>query len=214
MTRIPAFAPRSANRVRLSVAIAMAATLSAWGALAAEDSPKAGGTLVIALGSQVPCIDPQQDDYGYAAREGRELVDFPSPTKATPTRTRLCLGWQNRGRSARTPRPYVFHLRKDVTFSDGTALDADVVKANFDTLSKIPGAAGASYFEGAKAITAVDKYTLRIDFNQPNVPFLAATSTAELGIVAPSHAPEDARRTMPHRRNRVRSVRAGQLQDQ
>lgn len=141
--------------------------------------------LTIGLAEQSQCIDPQQDNYGYAAIEGRGLVDsltdqnYENPSKITPW---LAQSWEINTDATR----YTFHIRKDVTFSDGSKLDARVIKANFDKISTIPGAAGASYFKGVKAITAIDDYTLQIDFNQPNVPFLAATSTGELGIVAPA----------------------------
>lgn len=145
--------------------------------------PPVEKVLTVGLAEQAQCIDPQQDNYGYAALEGRGLVDsltdqsYEDPSKIVPW---LAESWEINGDAT----SYKFHIRKDVTFSDGSKLDAHVAKANFDTLSRIPGAAGASYFKGAKAITALDDYTLEIDFSQPNVPFLAATSTGELGLVA------------------------------
>jgi len=151
----------------------------------AADTPKSGGTLTVALDRQAQCVDPQQDNYGYGSHDGRQLVDsltdqsFEEPTKIVPW---LAESWEvNKDAST-----YVFHLRKDVTFSDGKALDAEVVKSNFETLAKIPGAAGGSYLKGITAIDIVDPYTLRITFSAPNVPFLSATSTAELGIVSPT----------------------------
>lgn len=141
--------------------------------------------LTIGLAEQSQCIDPQQDNYGYAAIEGRGLVDsltdqsYEDPSKIAPW---LAESWDVNADAT----SYTFHLRKDVTFSDGSKFDANVVKANFETVSKIAGAAGASYFKGVKAITVVDEFTVKIDFEQPNVPFLAATSTGELGIVAPA----------------------------
>ncbi len=152
------------------------------GTALAGEQPQVGGTLVVARQNQAQCIDPQQDNYGYGTFEGRELVDsltdqsYSEPTKFAPW---LAESWEiNKDATS-----YVFHLRKDVTFSDGTKFDAQVVKDNFDTLAKIPGAAGASYVKEA-TVTIVDPATLRIDFKEPNVPFLAASSTAELGIVA------------------------------
>ena len=141
--------------------------------------------LTIGLAEQSQCIDPQQDNYGYAAIEGRGLVDsltdqsYEDPSRIVPW---LAQSWD----ISDDATSYTFHLRQDVTFSDGGKLDANVVKENFDTVSKIPGAAGASYFKGAKAISVVVDHTIRIDFDQPNVPFLAATSTGELGIVSPA----------------------------
>lgn len=165
----------------------LAALMAASAALALcpSDGIAAEKVLTVGLAEQAQCIDPQQDNYGYAAIEGRGLLDsltdqsYEDPSKIVPW---LAESWEiNKDATS-----YKFHIRKGVTFSDGSKLDARVVKANFDTVSKIPGAAGASYFKGAKAITALDDYTVQIDFDQPNVPFLAATSTGELGIVAPA----------------------------
>eukprot|EP01037_Dinobryon_pediforme_P022268 gene22268-23368_t len=173
------FKSRTATRNGAALAGLLALFAATTAAGAAEK------VLTIGLAEQAQCIDPQQDNYGYAAIEGRGLVDsltdqsYEDPSKILPW---LAASWDINDDAT----SYVFHLRKDVTFSDGSKLDAAVVKANFDTVSKIPGAAGASYFKGAKAITVVDAYTIRIDFDQPNVPFLAATSTGELGIVAPA----------------------------
>jgi peptide/nickel transport system substrate-binding protein len=166
-------------------ALLLGATVAPSRMAVADEAPKPGGTLTIALERQAQCIDLQQDNYGYGSNDGRQLVDsltdqsFDEPTKIVPW---LAESWEiNKDASS-----YVFHLRKDVTFSDGQPLNAEVVKDNFEALTKIPGAAGASYLKGITAITVVDSYTLRIDFAAPNVPFLPATSTAELGIVSPA----------------------------
>lgn len=164
----------------LALAVSAAPALS-W---ASDTTPQAGGELHVAIFSQAQCIDPQQDNYGYSTSQGRGLVDsltdqsYDEPLKIVPW---LAKSWE----ISPDAKEYVFQLRDDVTFSDGTKLDAKVVKDNFDVLAKIPGAAGAAYLTGAQ-VEAVSDYTLRIRFDAPNVPFLAATSTAELGIVAPA----------------------------
>jgi peptide/nickel transport system substrate-binding protein len=150
----------------------------------AAASPQPGGTLTVALETQAQCIDPQQDNYGYGSADGRQLVDsltdqsYDDPTHIVPW---LARSWE----IDKTATSYTFHLRKNVTFSDGTPLNAGVVKQNFETLAKIPGAAGAAYLNGVTSIDTPDPFTIRLVFSAPNVPFLAATSTAELGIVAP-----------------------------
>lgn len=179
---------KTKNR-RTSLSRALAACLPLLvisGGLALAQRADAAGeakVLTIGLAEQSQCIDPQQDNYGYAAIEGRGLVDsltdqsYEDPAKISPW---LAQSWQINADATR----YTFHIRKDVTFSDGSKLNAPIIKANFDAITNIPGAAGASYFKGVKSIKALDDYTLEIEFEQPNVPFLAATSTGELGIVA------------------------------
>ncbi|MBN8997941.1 MAG: hypothetical protein J0H54_00745, partial [Rhizobiales bacterium] len=50
-----------------------AAALLSLPALASAAGPEK--VLTIGLAEQAQCIDPQQDNYGYAAIEGRGLVD-------------------------------------------------------------------------------------------------------------------------------------------
>jgi peptide/nickel transport system substrate-binding protein len=163
---------------------ALGAALAAT-AVRAEDAPRTGGTLTVALQRQADCIDPQQSNYGYGSVDGRQLVDsltdqsYEEPTKIVPW---LAKSWD----ISDDATTFTFHLRDDVTFSDGTALTADIVKRNFETLATFPGAAGGAYLKGIKSIEAPDGLTLRVAFDAPNVPFLQATSSAELGIVAPA----------------------------
>jgi len=181
--------------MRIAATASLLATLiaAALPSTATAQGPRPGGTLTIGLATQAQCIDPQQDNYGYGSRDGRQLVDsltdqaYDDPTRIVPW---LATSWTV-GDQGRT---YVFRLRGDVTFSDGTKLDAQVVKDNFEALAKIPGAAGAAYFRGLKAITVEDPLTLRIEFAEPNIPFLQASSTAELGIVSPATVAKTAER--------------------
>lgn len=171
-----------------SFAFAAAVGLSVGGACAQDTSnnvPKAGGTLVVGLQIQSQCLDPQQHHHGFGSREGRQLVDSltdqgaEDASKIVPW---LAKSWEINEDATR----YVFHLRDDVTFSDGSTFDASVVKENFEVLAKISGAAGAEYLTGVKEITVQDPSTVTISFREPNLAFLAATATSELGIVAPA----------------------------
>lgn len=179
-------AARAEARRNLLPRTALGVLLGAFalpGPVLAEGKPQTGGTLVIALARQDECLDPQQSNYGYGSNEGRQLVDslteqnYANPTEIAPW---LAASWEVNKDATR----YTFHLRPGVTFSDGTTLDAAVVKNNYEKLAKIPGAAGSAYLKGITDIKVTDPLTLEIGFDQPNVPFLQATSTSELGIVA------------------------------
>lgn len=149
----------------------------------AQADVKSGGTLTVGLQRQQDCIDPQQNNYGYGSVDGRQIVDsltdqsYSEPTKIVPW---LARSWE----VSDDAKTYVFRLRDDVTFSDGSKFDADIVKRNIETLSKIPGATGAAALRGITNVTLDDPYTIRIEFDAPNVAFLQATSAAEFGIVA------------------------------
>ncbi|WP_345800434.1 ABC transporter substrate-binding protein [Microbacterium sp. AZCO] len=82
---------------------------------------------------------------------------------------------------------FTFELRDDVTFSDGTSLTAESVKATFDDIV----AAGAlsqsiSAFVGYQETVAVDDHTVEVHFAKPNAAFPQATSSVGLGIVGAS----------------------------
>jgi len=82
---------------------------------------------------------------------------------------------------------FTFHLRDDVTFSDGTPLTATTVKANFDSLvgPLAPTAALAtSYLAGYQETTVDDEHTATVVFATPNAQFLQATSTVSLAILS------------------------------
>ncbi len=84
---------------------------------------------------------------------------------------------------------YTFVLRQGVTFSNGTPFNAEAVRTAFDAnkalAAKVPGRFGAAYLTGYDHADVVDDHTVRIVLTQPNAAFLQATSTTNLGILAP-----------------------------
>ncbi len=165
----------------------MALALGTALAHARSDAGKRGGTLTIGLASQAECLDPQQHQHGFDSQQGRALVDSltdQSQQNAATIVPWLATSWEINEDATE----YTFSLRDDVTFSDGTRLDAGVVKANFDALKAIPAAAGAEYLTAVKEITVLDPLTVKITFSEPNIAFLAATATTRLGIVSAATA--------------------------
>ncbi len=73
---------------------------------------------------------------------------------------------------------YTFRLRRDVVFHDGTPLDAEVAKYNFDRMTdRKTNPSGLSYsYLGAgqnyEGCYLLDKYTFKIRLNRPNPIFL------------------------------------------
>lgn len=167
-------------------ATAMVAVMTSF-AHAQSDASKSGGTLTIGLASQAECLDPQQHQHGFDSQQGRALVD--SLTDQSQQDAGKIVPWLAKSwRISDDAKEYTFSLRDDVTFSDGTKLDASVVKANFDALKAIPAAAGAEYLTSVKDITVVDPQTVKITFSEPNIAFLAASATTRLGIVSAATA--------------------------
>ncbi|QJT06071.1 ABC transporter substrate-binding protein [Streptomyces asoensis] len=151
-------------------------------------SPKSGGTLTFAVGSDAGCVDPQQVGSNDTIYSLRQVVDSltdqdPKTGKIVPW---LAKSWD----ISPDTTTFTFHLRSGVTFSDGTPLTAQVVKDNFDAVPKL-GALGTlaqGYLSGVESTTAVDPLTVRVKFKQPNAQFLQATATHSLGIESSASA--------------------------
>lgn len=82
---------------------------------------------------------------------------------------------------------YTFHLRPDVTFSDGTPLDAEVVAANFDVFGLGDADLGLTVSEAVNNYAGsevVDEDTVVLRFDAPAPGFLQAASTITSGLVS------------------------------
>ncbi|WP_026581775.1 glutathione ABC transporter substrate-binding protein [Bacillus sp. J33] len=79
-----------------------------------------------------------------------------------------------------------FKLREDVTFHDGTAFNADAVKATFDRLLDPEVASPrAVVFKMVEEVKAVDEFTVQFKLSEPFAPLLSILASHEGGIIAP-----------------------------
>ncbi|MEV6925136.1 ABC transporter substrate-binding protein [Dactylosporangium sp. NPDC051485] len=147
---------------------------------------RSGGTLTFAVGTDAGCVDPQQagsSDTVYALRQTVDSLTDQDPAtgKIVPW---LAQSWEI-GADAST---FTFHLRPGATFSDGTPVNAQVVKDNFDAIPKLGALAiqATGYLSGYVGTTVVDDLTAKVAFTGPNAQFLQATTTSSLGLVAAS----------------------------
>ncbi|MFD4960461.1 TIGR04028 family ABC transporter substrate-binding protein [Microbacterium sp. NPDC058389] len=84
---------------------------------------------------------------------------------------------------------YTFDLRDDVTFSDGTPLDAAAVAKNFDTYGLGTPDLGLTVSEAINNYASsevVDADTVTFRFSAPAPGFLQATSTINSGLLSPA----------------------------
>ena len=182
--------------VRAGLFAAVAVLLTACGGGAAPatgadpGTPQPGGTLRFAVSSDQGCVDPQQVGSNDTIYSLRQIVD--SLTDQDPEtgelRPWLATGWESNADAT----AYTFTLREGVTFSDGTPLDANAVKANFDRVPEI-GARGTlpkGYLSGYTGTTVESPTQFTVSFSQPNVQFLQGTSTHSLGILSPATVAE------------------------
>ena len=88
---------------------------------------------------------------------------------------------------------YTFHLREGVTFHDGSALDAEAVKFNFDRMLKDDhpyhdtGPFPLSFFfSSITDVAVVDPKTVAFTLSEPYAPFLTNLATPTGYIVSPA----------------------------
>ncbi|MFD8807055.1 ABC transporter substrate-binding protein [Streptomyces sp. NPDC059597] len=184
----------------LALALAVAAASSACGGAASggahggTGTPKSGGNLRFAVGTDAGCLDPQQvgsSDTLYALRQTVDsLTDQdPSTGRIVPW---LAKSWEVSDKA----RTFTFHLRAGATFSDGRPVDAEAVKKNLDAIPRLGGLAilAQGYLTGYRGTRVVDELTAEVTFDRPNAQFLQATSTPSLGLVSPADTARSAQR--------------------
>nr|WP_236573699.1 ABC transporter substrate-binding protein [Nocardia caishijiensis] len=149
--------------------------------------PRPGGTLRYGLSQAPSCSDPAQAGSNQTIYVTRQIVDSltdqdPATGRITPW---LARGWE----VSPDAKVFTFFLTDGVTFSDGTPLTAESVRDTFDAVIRLGGAKaplGVSYLANYVGTTVVDKLTARVEFSAPNAQFLQASSTSQLGILAPA----------------------------
>ncbi len=103
--------------------------------------------------------------------------------------TALHRGLHSAGRLTTTIPNTLFISAGDVTFSDGTKLDAEAVKYNFDRIldPKTTSSYSKSLLGPVASITAPDPYTVVIRYKSPFAPLLQGLSLPYLGIQSPTY---------------------------
>lgn len=168
----------------------LATTVSLLGCSPAADQHTTGKTLKIAFfrdNTTLVSLDPFQVywlEHRVVLRNVAESLTDQDPQtgKIIPW---LATGWDISDNALE----YTFHLRKDVTFSNGTLFDAHAVKTAFDSdknfAAQLPATFGATYLAGYDHAEVVDDFTVKLVLSRPNAGFLQATSTTNLAILAP-----------------------------
>lgn len=159
---------------------------------AAPTDPTPGGTLRFALGAAPQGVDPQQVGTNVSIYVARQLADSltdqdPETGEIVPW---LAESWDVSDDLTR----FTFHLRDGVTFSDGSPLTADDVRASFDAVAGDLGATAplaASYLAGYTETEVPDEHTATVVFDEANAQFLQATSTVSLAILSEETAEVD-----------------------
>ncbi|MGW5108713.1 ABC transporter substrate-binding protein [Nocardia sp. NPDC004123] len=162
-----------------------------------DGPPVAGGTLRFALPSEPSCLDPGVSPADATALIDRGVVDsLVAQGNDNTFHPWLAKSWTISDDLTR----YVFTLRDDVVFHDGTRLDAAAVKANFDRIvdPNTKSQWAATLLGPYSRSTVIDEHTVEVAFTEPFQPFLASASTTALGIQSPKNFADNAGKLCDH----------------
>jgi peptide/nickel transport system substrate-binding protein len=185
--RRPAIRRGALATLAAAALIALSACGGSDGSSAKSDGPvQEGGTLKLAFNQDVyGNLDPNQNFWIESRSIDRNLVD--SLTDQDPKTGKIVPWLATKWTVSPDAKTYTFTLRDDVTFSDGTPLDAKAVKTAYDGIIKLGPLAslGATYLSGYKETKVLAPNKVEVDFSTANAAFLQATATTTLGILSP-----------------------------
>ncbi len=154
---------------------------------AATATPVSGGVVTIDTPSDEDCADPHQLNGRSLLIAGRAELDsllfLNSDGEIEPW---LASSYE----VSADATTYTFHLRDDVTFSDGSKLTSTDVQATFDAVKALGAKAKAAstWFSTYVGTTTPDASTAVVTFSAGDAAFLNQVTTASLGIMSQASA--------------------------
>ncbi len=173
------------KQVVLALNLVLALVLSMGAGIA--DEPNRGGTLRVSFNTDARHFDMHGPVPGYEAfwvsnNVFNALVTL-GPLPDLDIVPDLATSWDilDEGNT------YVFHLRQGVTFHDGTAFNADVVKWNFDRmLDPVNKYWQRPFYEQVASIEVVDTNTIRFNMKEPSGALIPAMTGFGAYMVSPA----------------------------
>ncbi len=149
--------------------LGLAAAAGAGMSAEAAAVPKRGGTLAVGNDLELLTLDPIASTY-LIEREiyynvYESLLSMDPKANIIPG---LATSWK-----ASDPQTYVFTLRNDVTFQDGTTFDAGVAKWNLDRYIQTPGSYRAVELASVASTEARSANTLVLHLKKPDSSLLS-----------------------------------------
>jgi ABC-type transport system substrate-binding protein len=152
----------------------------------AVGAPKYGGTIVMGAAQEASSIDVHQARGGNSRTQVGQYNGYLIYTNSTGDMfPGLATSWE-----FTDPKTLLIHLKKGVTFQDGTDFNADAVKFNFDriagkTTPKITST-GSSVVGKWASYEVVDPYTFKINLKRIEAGLLTNLHTWWSAMVSPS----------------------------
>ena len=147
-----------------------------------------GGNLTFAISVDSHCIDPQQVGNNDAIAIARQTV--ASLTTQDPETGEITPWLADSFTVNDDATRFEFTLKDGLTYADGTPIDAESVKTNFEAIQALGAKAvlGSTYLSGLSSIDVTDAQHVAVNFAAPSAQFLQATSTFSLGLLSPATA--------------------------
>lgn len=157
--------------------------LTLGASLAAAQDDTAGGTLNVGIVSDPVTLDPALMG-SFFELSAQYLVHEPllHMTPDLEIEPGLAESW-----TVENDTTYSFQLREGLTFHDGTTLDAEAVKANFDRmLDPDTGSPRASELGPVTSVEATGSLSFTITLSEPYAPFLSVLTNRAGMMVSPT----------------------------
>jgi peptide/nickel transport system substrate-binding protein len=176
-TTAPAATAAPAAAAKPAEAAKPAAPAATTAPAAAASKPSSGGVLNFAMDTEPDVLDPN-----YSPQRPSQIVFFSifdclvARDKDNTFKPWLATSWQ----VSPDGKTYTFKLRNDVKFHDGTPLNAQAIKFNYDRMfdekfaSRMIGSGGGAGFYQSSEV--VDDQTVKINLKSSWAPFLDAAS--------------------------------------
>ncbi len=172
---------------KILIVLLLSMVLAGCGGKPAEQSKIPQDTLVIGMSSDLATLDPAvtMDNASwkitypcYDRLVKYKTIDGKSSTEVEPMAAE---SWS----VSADGKEWIFKLRKDMKFHDGTPVNAQAVKFSFDRVMKIHKGP-ADYFPTLKSVEVVDDYTVKFVMEIPFPPFLYTLATNAASIINPA----------------------------
>jgi peptide/nickel transport system substrate-binding protein len=148
----------------------------------AAGSPQRGGTLRVGLFLDAATLDPHLSGSKVDRQIYHNLFDpLVILDEKLEIKPNLAESWQTPD-----PKTLVFKLRSGVKFHDGTDLNAEAVKVNFDRMATEPKSVRKGEVANIASTDVVDPLTVRLNLKQPDSSLLASLTDRAGMMISPT----------------------------
>ncbi len=153
-----------------------------------DEAAAGGGDIVWVASADAPSLDPQASNDSATADATNQiferLVNYGENGEVVP--------WLAESFEATSETTWEFKLREDITFSDGTAFNAEAVKANFDRLLDPEMASPMIVlFDMVTEVNVIDEYIVEFVTEYAFAPLPSHIAHTGAAIIAPSAIEEE-----------------------